>query len=102
MEEYPDNNWYQTHLGIIAASMGDTLRARQAQEWQKRLDHPYVRSGGFDNRAMIAAHLGELDEAIRLLRLAIQRGFWQVYLGGPYWKPLWGHPGFDDLIRPKG
>lgn len=98
VEEYPDNRYYRRNLGIIAASMGDTLRARQIQDWFKRFDRPYVRGGGYEDRALIEAHLGNIDEAINLLRIAIQRGLWRVYLGSTRYQLFWSHPGFQEFL----
>jgi len=102
VEDYPDDRVCRTWLGIVAADRGDTLRARQAQEWLTRYDRQHERGRGFEDRAVIAAHLGELDEAVRLLELAIQYGAWRVRLGGAEYSPLWDHPGYQALRRPSG
>jgi len=100
--EFPDNRDYRTYLGMVAADKGDTLRARQAQQWLMQFDQQYERGRGYDDRAAIAAHLGELDEAVRLLELAVQYGTWRVLLGAARYYPLRDHPGFQALRRPKG
>lgn len=100
--ESPDNRNYQTWLGIVAADRGDTLRARQAQQWLMQFDRQYERGRGYENRAVIAAHLGELDEAVRLLELAAQYGAWRVVFGAAQYGPLRDHPGYQSLMRPKG
>ncbi len=100
--EFPDNRDYQTWLGIVAADRGDTLRARQAQQWLMQFDRQYEQGRGYDNRAVIAAHLGELDEAVRLLELAVQYGAWRISFGGAQYGPLRDHPGYQALLRPKG
>ncbi len=102
VSEFPNNRDYQTMLGIVAADRGDTLRARQAQQWLMQFDRQYERGRGYDDRAVIAAHLGELDEAVRLLELAVQYGTWRIRLGAAQFSPLRDHPGFQALKRPNG
>ncbi|MFC1595523.1 protein kinase [Gemmatimonadota bacterium] len=102
VSEFPDNRNYRTALGVVAADRGDTLRAREAQQWLMQFDRPYERGRGYEDRAMIAAHLGELDEAVRLLELAVQYGAWRIMFGSAQYAPLRDHPGYQALRRPNG
>ena len=55
-------------------------------------------------RASIAAAMGDLDQAVRLLDHAIDEG-WYVRLNphrSQFLKPLRGFPSFERLVEPKG
>lgn len=51
-------------------------------------------------RSCLAARLGERDQAIAILREALDRGFWfseAVMRQSPSWQPLQGEPAFEEL-----
>ena len=55
-------------------------------------------------RAGIAAHLGDLDAAISLLRDAVAAGYPQtirLHSDGVL-EPLWGSEAFREFLRPRG
>jgi tetratricopeptide (TPR) repeat protein len=109
-EIHDPDNWNNLqrllYLGIAAASTGDRPTAAQAEDRLQELGElpdstryqaTYYRSG-------IAAHLGDREEALRLLRQSISEGM-------PYgiWfhldrviEPLRGDPEFQEIVRPKG
>jgi tetratricopeptide (TPR) repeat protein len=54
--------------------------------------------------AQIAALLGDHERAINLLQEAVSAGFFD-YLdihSNPAFEPLWDHPEFQEIMRPKG
>jgi hypothetical protein len=102
VEDNPDNRNYRAGHAIMAAGLGDTLTARETLRWLEQFDRPYDRGAGYDLRAQVEAHLGNLDEAVRMLEIAVERGAWPVWFRYPMFRPLWEHPGFIELMRPKG
>ncbi len=102
VEDNPDNHLYRSHRAVLAASQGDTLTARETLRWFEQFDRPYFQGGGFKYRAQIEATLGNLDEAVRLLQIAAQRGTWEVEFRYPNYQLLRDHPGFKEIMRPKG
>ncbi len=100
--EYPEDRVYRVYLGMVAAGKGDTLRARQTQQWFMQFDRQYERGRGYDSRAIIAAHLGELDEAVELLERAVEYGAWRTSISSGRYHPLREHPGYLALIAPNG
>ncbi|MEX1310330.1 MAG: protein kinase, partial [Candidatus Sulfomarinibacteraceae bacterium] len=109
-EIHDPENWNSlqrlVYLGIAAASAGDRSTAAEAADRLLELgelpENPrhsatYYRSG-------IAAHLGDREEALRLLRRSISEGM-------PYGihfhmdraiEPLRDDPEFQEIVRPKG
>jgi len=102
--------------GIAAARTGDIPTARALLE---RLDDlletdPFygsTRTGDLTiGQAMIAAQMGEIDESLDLLRLGLVQGAAPVEtdLGihdlrhNIFFEPLWDHPEFQEILRPKG
>ncbi len=88
-------------FGVIAAIRGDTLEARAYYE---RLEEHEEAGDGLFYQAVIAAHLGEKDLAVRLLGRAHAKGAsihgWEHSSG--FFEPLWNYPPFQELVRPKG
>ena len=86
--------------GVIAAIRGDTLEARAYYE---RLEEHQEAGDGLFNQAVIAAHLGEKDLAVRLLGRAHAKGAsihgWGHDSG--FFAPLWNYAPFQELVRPK-
>ena len=53
--------------------------------------------------AAIAAHLDQKEEALRLLRQALQEGRPVAFLHADPWvMPLWGYEPFEQVVGPKG
>ncbi|MCJ7630704.1 MAG: hypothetical protein MUO50_20190 [Longimicrobiales bacterium] len=91
-------------LGILKAKQADREGAEQVSQALAAWDPPVRNGGGSVWQARIAAQLGELDEAVRLLERAMEEG-WSVRDNphrDPFLKPLRGHPAFEEFMRPKG
>jgi hypothetical protein len=91
-------------LGVIAAITGDDDTAVQISAGLPAGESARAQAWGTYWQASIAAHLGEKDRAVELLAEAFSKGF-------PYgvalhcsmdFEPLWDHPPFQELLRPKG
>jgi DNA-binding SARP family transcriptional activator len=83
-------------LGILAARRGDreaVLRLTAAMEPPTALC-----------QAMIAAELGDRDQAVTLLRDTIAHGFsgFSYLRASPSLLSLRGYPPFEEMVRPKG
>ena len=82
---------------------GDTAGAEAEAAWFEQLDRPYLFGEDTYWRAVILAHLGQLDEAVLLLRQAYRegRGRWEIG-DDPNLKPLWGDEQFEQFVAPRG
>ncbi|HSN55050.1 MAG TPA: serine/threonine-protein kinase [Candidatus Sulfomarinibacteraceae bacterium] len=109
-EIHDPDNWNNLqrllYLGIAAAGSGDRSSAVQASERLNELGElpNYPRPWTTYYRSGIAAHLGDREEALRLLRQSISEGM-------PYgiWfhldrviEPLRDDPEFQETVWPKG
>jgi len=115
-EESPGDTDVEGHLGVLAARRGDTEEAERVSEWLRDLDAPYLFGRHTYWRARIAAQLGELGDAVRLLRAALAEGLrfsgehGNIYVNAPYLalhaemdlEPLRDYEPFQELMRPKG
>ena len=78
--------------------------AERLSQELKRLDRPHLYGENLYRAAGIEALLGNRDRAMDLLRESLARG----HPFGLSWhrdidlEPLWDHPPFQDLLRPKG
>jgi tetratricopeptide (TPR) repeat protein len=91
-------------LGVIAANTGDRGEAR-------RILHEFPKPGPSSDpgsrdawRAAIAAHLGEKEMAVELLKQSFASGYaheWYHRIDLDF-EPLWDYPPFQELIKPKG
>lgn len=93
--------------GFVAAKMGDVDGAEGALARLAEIESAYP-LGPFRSptywRAAIMAGLGNNDEAVRLLRQALEtgyRGIQRLHVD-PYFSSLRGYPPFEALIRPRG
>jgi tetratricopeptide (TPR) repeat protein len=97
-------------VGVLEARLGHADEARRiavelvVSDGELSTAERLSRSERSYWRACITAQLGQLDEATRLLQRAASEG-------GPFsdevhrdinLEPLWEHPRFQELIRPKG
>ncbi|MDH3271963.1 MAG: tetratricopeptide repeat-containing serine/threonine-protein kinase [Gemmatimonadota bacterium] len=90
-------------LGVALARSGDRSGAEAQAEWLEALERPYLRGEHTYWRAAISAHLGERDEATRLLRRALEQGWTFEFLhSDPSFEPLWGYELFERVIAPRG
>jgi tetratricopeptide (TPR) repeat protein len=103
-EEYPSELRFAAVAGIVAAREGDLKQARHALDDVAALDHLQWPAWHSYWLTAIAAHLGEKDRAVDLLRDAFARG--ERHSGWHHQaidlEPLWDYPPFQELIRPKG
>lgn len=102
--EYPDNIAYLGFLGVLAARRDDRERAENISSRMAEIDLKYIYRAGLPYwRACIAAQLGDLENAIILLKESFELG--KQYETGKYdidLEPLFDMPAFKELIRPKG
>ena len=103
LADQPASWQIQAVVGIEAAWIGDRLTAEEMSQRLEEVDAPFTMGWPSYHRAAIAAQLGEPDNAIRLLRQAIARGF-KAYA----WlhididlDPLRDNPEFKEILRPK-
>ncbi len=92
-------------LGLIMARLGRIPEATRISEQLRSWDDPYDFGENTFWRACIATSLGEKDAAVALLYDALAEGMTFLRLSpreSPFLSSLRGHPGFEDLIRPKG
>jgi len=90
-----------------AAARGDTAEASRLSEQLAVADDPrypvLVEQDRLQWQAAIAAHLNDLDQAVRILRRWHARdgvtGWAHV---NPLFAPLHGYPPYEALVRPKG
>jgi serine/threonine protein kinase/tetratricopeptide (TPR) repeat protein len=106
----PDSVRYLGLLGVLEARVGHADEARRIDEelLTSRDEDPCAERHILPKRtfwrACIAAQLGQLDEAVRLLQRGFSEGleFSDEFHRDINLEPLWDHPPFQELIRPKG
>jgi tetratricopeptide (TPR) repeat protein len=102
--DYPDDESYQTSLGLLAARRGNRDEALRILNAHYRDDRPYRFGKNIYNAACIASVLGEKERAVQLLQEAFSRGF-KYSIGfhrDPDLEPLWDYPPFMKLLEPRG
>jgi tetratricopeptide (TPR) repeat protein len=91
------------NLGAVAARVGEGERARAIGEQLAGKPRGQLQLLA---RAKIAALLGEREEAVHLLREALQTGAWGTYMLRRHkdmdLEPLHGYPPFELFMRPRG
>jgi tetratricopeptide (TPR) repeat protein/TolB-like protein len=103
-EDNPGNIADRGRLGVVQAKLGDRTEAERTSEILVSMDQPFRGGQNTAWMAYIAAYLGDLDGAVRLLGEAIDGG-WAVGLEphrSPYLKPLREYEPFEQLTTPKG
>jgi tetratricopeptide (TPR) repeat protein len=96
--------WEAGSLGVIAAHNGDHEEARRIFKNLPESDHPGSAADRAYWQAAIAAHLGEEERAVDLLRESFSLGkdhTLEDHIDVDL-EPLWDNPEFRELIRPKG
>jgi hypothetical protein len=91
-------------LGTLAARRGDTVEARQIANTLAAWDEPYLLGRNTAWRARIAALIDEREEAMRLLRQAVDEGahVWDWLHSEPDFTALREYPPFVEFGRPRG
>jgi tetratricopeptide (TPR) repeat protein len=103
VQEHPDDTQLRGSLGVALALAGDRDGARAEARWLEELDPTDLYGFNTYWRASITAHLDELDEAVRLLRQALDEGVsFEVFTTGTEFMPLWGYEPFEQLMAPRG
>jgi hypothetical protein len=94
---------------LAALRSGDAATARRVDRELARLERPFLLGEASYHRAALAAHSGDSDRGVALLRQALAEGYFDGYNGVCYWAhrsgglaPLFGYPPFEELTRPKG
>jgi hypothetical protein len=104
LDSFPNDPMPTAMLGIAAASLGDTVRARAQLALLTSSGTLPDNAVRLYEAAKIAATLGERDRAISLLTSAYAAGrrhtFWD-HLAVTF-EPLRASPGYRDLMRPRG
>ncbi|MGH7556675.1 MAG: hypothetical protein ACREMD_02605, partial [Gemmatimonadota bacterium] len=105
--ENPEALEYRARLGVLAARQGDRAEAERVDKWLEQIDPAAfdLRGGPLVWRARIATHLGERDQALRLLRQALEGGLRHGYLllhVDVDLEPLRDERVFHGLIQPRG
>jgi serine/threonine-protein kinase len=104
VDESPDSVSFRGRRAFIAATRGDTARAKDDAEWLKALDRPHLRGEHTLYRGVISGALRKRDEAVTLLRQAYEQGrsySWYDLVRVDL-APLRDYPPFQELMRPKG
>jgi len=101
--EFPDDLEYQAALGRLAARRGDRATAQRISDRLGLVERPHLLGRHTFLRAGVAAHLGEKDRAVELLRTSLAQGVWYDIdlhqdLG---LQPLHGYPPYEALVKPK-
>jgi tetratricopeptide (TPR) repeat protein/tRNA A-37 threonylcarbamoyl transferase component Bud32 len=105
VEEFPDRTTSRGWRAVVAIADGDTLRALQDAAWFE--EHPYPLPRGYSStfwRGVIAATLGQPEQALQLLQEAYSEGrgyFWQLAVE-PVFAALREHPSLREWMRPRG
>jgi DNA-binding SARP family transcriptional activator/tetratricopeptide (TPR) repeat protein len=102
--EEPGDPTCLRNLGAIAARIGDRRAAMEYDRALASLDRPYLFGEHTFGRAVIAAILGEEEQALSLLQTSLSQGvyFGPGLLADPDLALLGDYPPFVEFIRPKG
>ncbi len=102
-EDFPEDVDYLGYLGALAARTGRSGKALEISEQLGDISRPYIFGRNTFWRARIAVLLGEKENALRLLREALEQGvyYWSLYIDMDL-EPLRDDKDFQELIKPKG
>jgi len=97
----PDNVAINGLLGIVAANMGDTDRARDFMDTLVNIDDSYLYGRNTMWRAWIAIQLGEHRKGISLMHQAFRKGYW--WIDEFKWfqhlmEPVFDDPEYQELV----
>ncbi len=92
------------YLGAIAARLGNRTEAVEYYEALGAMDRPYLFGGNTRGQAVIAALLGNHEEAVSLLQRSVAEGltFGTHLLSDPDLLSLKDYPPFQEFLRPQG
>lgn len=101
---------FRARCGVMAAVQGDRESARRISRELEALHRPYLFGQDTYQRALVAAQLGDRDQAVDLLRRAVSEGlvfgetttFAGVFAEEIALEPLRGYAPFEELMQPKG
>ncbi|MDX1478562.1 MAG: adenylate/guanylate cyclase domain-containing protein [Saprospiraceae bacterium] len=99
---------HQSRLGhaYAMAEMPEQADSILLSHFSKRKEEPALLAAQQYYAARILGALGKGDEAVASLNAAIKNGFSffrpSVFHQDPFLRPLSGHPGFAEILRPKG
>ncbi len=104
VEKYPVSKYWLPMMGQIYGYQG---KLQEAEKWIARIKSTPATYKKGDNayaEAMVRASMGQLDEAVDLLKLAHHRGFdfsTSSFQYDPALKPLYNHPEFQAFVKAK-
>ena len=103
LKEEPANVGYFGYCGALAARRGDREEALRISAQLQSLKTPYLWGSDTYWRAIIAGLLEDKENAVRILREAIDQGvsYWNLYTDVDL-EPLRDYPLFIELIKSKG
>jgi predicted Zn-dependent protease len=104
VRDRPDKVAHRTYLGTLAARLGDRAEAARISQALERMTGKYLCGDPTYGRAVIAALLGEPEQAIALLGRAFAEGHPRdvTVHHDMDLEPLRDDPAFQELLRPKG
>ena len=102
-KKYPDRVEYLGRLGAIAAWKENKEEADEIFSLLENTETPYTFGRDTFWLSRIAALLGEKENAVRLIREALEQGRFYYHLHPVMdFEPLQDYPPFQELIKPKG
>jgi hypothetical protein len=100
----PNHMYIPGTLGLLEAHSGNREVALRIAQILSECSEPFTRGMGKVCHATILAQLGDLHDAVVLLRQARENGYagWYELRRWPSFNPLRGYSDFEEFIRPKG
>jgi serine/threonine protein kinase len=101
-KEFPEDQEYLAVCGMLAAATGDQEKAETISKQFAGDKTPYRFGETTYWRAQIAAFLGDKENAVKLLRQAVNEGkLYPDVHGDMAWEKLKDYPPFITLMKPK-
>jgi len=104
LKKYPNSKLWLAIMGQIYAYQG---KHELAEEWIAKIKStpaPYKKGDNAYHEGVVRASMGQLDEAVALLKIGHQRRYdfsITSFQYDPLLKPLYGHPEFQAFVRAK-
>lgn len=104
LKKYPNSKYWLAIMGQIYGYQG---KHQTAEKWITRIKSTpatYKKGDNAYHEGVVRASMGQLTEAIALLKLAHQRGYdfsTISFQHDPGLKPLYNHPQFQEFVNPK-